>query len=163
MQVEIKLNRMQRYKLYEKLLPLGKGRPHWRLIQRIYDALRCDEIEDIYEKNRELRDAYLKVKAEAEVEKRAAPPAPDLVELRVTDDTAPFVLDEGDLEFAHRKTRVWDDEKEGPDGTEWRVLLPLLDAIDAAWEAVQKRPCKSNGETVPADTQAENRPAAPAQ
>jgi hypothetical protein len=156
-QTELKFNPLQRYKLYEKILPLGKGRPHWRRLQRIYDALRCESIEDIFERNRELSENYKHAIAEAKAEGRAEPPPPRLVQLRAEDETEPFTIEEGDLEFLYRKTRVWDDEKEGPDGTEWRVLYPIIEAIDAAWETVQKKTSKSNGETdAPSNEKAEN-------
>ena len=145
MQAELRLNQLQRYKLYEKLLPLGKGRPHWRRLQRIYDALRCEEIEDIFESNRELSENHKRAVARAKADGRNEPAPPELVNLLADEETSPFGIEEGDLEFLHRKTRVWDDEKEGPDGTEWRVLFPIMEAIDAAWDASQKKASKSNG------------------
>jgi cation transport regulator ChaB len=102
--------------------------------------------EDVFESNRELREEHAKAVALAAIEKRYAPPAPDLVEYKVDDPTAPFIIEEGDLEYVYRKTRAWDDEKEGPDSNEWRILLPLVDAIDAAWATVAQRASKSNGE-----------------
>ena len=78
MQAELRLNQLQRYKLYEKLLPLGKGRPHWRRLQRIYDALRCEEIEDIFESNRELSENHKRAVARAKADGRNEPAPPEL-------------------------------------------------------------------------------------
>ena len=158
MQVPIKLNRAQAYKLYEKFVPLGKGRPHWRRIQRLYDVFRCEDVEDVIEHNNDLRKTHRAAAISAANEKRTIPPEPEFAEVRNKEPVQTFMVDEGDLEYLHRKTREWDKEgADAPDSNEWSVLLPALDAIDDAWEVCEKlKAAKSNGEVAEKAPEAEN-------
>lgn len=125
------VNDLQRYRLYEVLLlQEGKGAAHWRRVNRLYDALKVEEIEEMDRKSRD-----------------------DEGKPRTYDFKQPqtaYFVDEADLEYLHRLVKDWDKEEGMPKNlnnatANWKVFLPLMDAVIAAWEG-RKEASKSNGE-----------------
>lgn len=127
----INLNDLQRYRLYEVLLlQESKGVPHWRRTERIYDALKISQIEELDRKARE---------SGGEPHKYEVKQVPSV-----------YYLDEADLEYLNRLVKDWDKEDGLPKALtnasrDWRVFLPLMDAVVNAYEA-RKEASKSNGE-----------------
>ena len=119
----IRLNDLQRFAAYNIAVLWGEekkaGGNHARRLQRIVDRFCIDQLEEFDRKNRERPDEERKI-------------------YRFDDEQIPYEIDEADLDFYRPIAREYFDKQEGlpsyfrSASTNWRVVLGLMNAIEAA-------------------------------
>ena len=154
--VDLKVNRLQAWTLYEFCMKQAQGAPHGRRMQRLHKAMQISVCEDMFERNEETMDTARKTG-------KATVPRSWLEQMKPAEPAYSCQIEDGDFEKIWKWTRTWETEKEVGEAKtgscpecrrpyevveDWRIYNPLRDSIEEAHKQIeaQKETSKSDGQ-----------------